>query len=154
MCAMLQLAPHGRFSWKYAITKDGVPIGVLELTRMKWGGEFYIDKVRYELKREGVIGPLALRHDGRVVARAQRISLRARYRIVAEDRSLELLGGFMRRNARLTHGEVPVANISRPGFMSRGVSVESHQNVPTRLLVFAAAVIILYWRTSRRGAAS
>jgi hypothetical protein len=150
---MLHLSPKSRLSWSFDITDNGVTVGNLDLARMKSSGSFNIRGTRFELKREGMFGPLALYSDGRIIARAKRAAVfRPRYRISADDRQLELMGTFMPRGATLAHGDIVVATIRRPRVFSRAVSIEPLQNAPLPLLILATAVMVLYWRAASRAA--
>ena len=148
---MIRLTPRGRFSWSFDITQSNTPIGSLDLARIKRSGSFTIGAQRFVLKPDGLLGPLALEANGRIIARAKRaFSFRTTYRIQADDRGLELRGSPLLRNAVLAHGDVVVARLRRPHFFRRVLDIELLQNAPLPLVVVDQTVSIRRQSIRRR----
>ena len=150
---MFELKPTRRLSWSFAITQDGAPVGMFDLKRVRAGGELVIADRAYHIRRKSVFSPYVLFDGERAVARAKRSTLlKPNYHVTAEDRQLEVVSrGFLMRTAQLVHGDVVLATFRRANFIRRDVRIEpGAATVPVELLVFAAAVLILFWRQQSR----
>ncbi|HEX6560157.1 MAG TPA: hypothetical protein VF021_11860 [Longimicrobiales bacterium] len=120
---------------------------------MRAGGTLALPDASYQIRRESLFGPYVLADGERTIARARRAAfLKPSYHIIAEDRQLELVSrGFLMRRAQLLHGDVVLAEIGRSNFIRRDVRIDdAAASTPAPLLLFAGALLILFWRRQSR----
>lgn len=149
---MLELKPVGPLSWSFDITRDGVSVGALDLRRLKANGTLRLDGREFEIKRDGFPGPFVFSEQDHVLARARRKALLGpKYEITADDRTLLLASkGLLMRTAQVLHGDVVIATIRRTSLFRRQVRIESSANDALPLVLFAATLMILFWRQQSR----
>ena len=150
---MLELTPKGLLSWDFGVRNDGALVGSLELKRVRSGGTLQLNGREYELARRGFLGAFELKEAGRVIATGSRSRIfPVRYDIRTDDRQLQLKTvGLLPKTAKLLHGDVEVATIRRKRLLHREVTVELVQSsTPLPIVLFGAAIIVLYWRHRSR----
>ena len=149
---MYELKPVGWPGWEFDVTRDGVSIGSLHLAFLKSSAALTINGRKYDLRREGMFGPLLLNEGERSIARAERRRILApSYALILQDRELLVkTQGFLMRTATVLHGDVVHATIHRKTFFGRTFTIESDGTLPEEAVLFGTVVMILLWRRRSR----
>jgi hypothetical protein len=158
--------PKGYFTANYAIQRDGVPVGDLEISRSILGGlfegesvvPFCLERSAFHLWAEvaasampwlGKLKRLVLEQERNEIAWAEPHSLYHFFTVHWSGRSFELKGNFWTwpRKIQLVEAGAKVGVISR-GYLSRRTTVEPPGDVALAVQTFMLWLALARWQSS------
>ncbi len=154
---MLQIAPHGWFSWDFTISQGSQAVADIGFTWWREQGELRLDGATYRVSREHLLnGDFLLESDAGVIARATRASLfRRRFSVRhgANTYTLEPRSAFQRAFV-LLEDDRETGSISPSRAWSRRASANLPSELPLPVQVFLIWLTVLMWKRESESASS
>ncbi len=150
---MITAVPIRWYSRTIRLQRDGNIIAELERPlvrrgRIRIGNDVHGVRWRGVFRRSYI-----LEGNGRLIAEATMLLLRARCEVMAGDRQLVLRATSLTRlEFKVMHGDLQIGSIRRRSLMSRSAIVDVPDDLPVPIQAFLTFLVYAYWR--RRGRAA
>lgn len=152
---MLEARPKTFLSQDFALTDDGQPVGLLDISGWRERARIALEGREYALYRESWLGgDFMLDRDGRTIARARKPSvLRSAFEARIDDRTYRLEPiSFWKRGFAVRRGAETIGTIEPTGTFTRRSLIDLPSELPLPFRVFLFWLALLMW--NRQQAAS
>ncbi|MFQ5889571.1 MAG: hypothetical protein ACE5JR_05910 [Gemmatimonadota bacterium] len=146
--SVLKAVPGGWFSWDFRIFEGEREIALLDRAWVRERGHFRLAGGVFDLYRDGLLGPFVLETEGRVLARAEKLSaLRRIFRVTAGERRYTLKAASpFRREFVLLQGERRVGSMRPESVLRRVAVAEFPEELPLPIRIFLVFLVLLLWK--------
>lgn len=140
--------PASWISYAYDVLGNGVKLCTVNVGWLRDVGQFELEGVTHQIRREPMWGDWVLTARGREVARANKPSAMFRsFTLTTAGRSytLSALSAFG-RSFTLEEGDETVGHVSPAGWFTRKIKTHFPPDMPLAAKVFAIWLVVIMWK--------